>query len=145
MSANKLLLNQTARNHIRFFPMEGTIPDLPETEAERIRWCEQRFKQLQDSFEAKRLALYKNRSKGYQISVWRMDGLYYIVQCLRNEWKTFNDTIYITKDGDDAVAIAKFLHDNIEEIKADYKQQILDARDALLKSMAERNKGAHDA
>lgn len=142
---NRLLLNQTGRNHIRIFPMKDTVQDLPESEADRIRWCEARYKALEADPEAKRLCLYKNRTKGYLVSVWESKGLYYLIQCIRNEWKTFDDTIYVTKDGDDAVAIAKFVHENIETIMADYKQQILDARDQLLRDAAARSRGTHDA
>lgn len=134
---NKLLLNHRARNHIKFFPMENTIDNLPESEADRIRWCAAEFKKLQHSNEAKRLCLYKHRSKGYMISVWELDGLYYLVQCLRNEFKTFNSTIYISKERDDMLSIAKFVQENIEQIMRDYKEQILDARDALLRENAD--------
>ena len=130
---NKLLLNNSARNHIRFFPMKDTVEDLPETEAERIKWCEKEFKKLERSMDAKRLVLYKHKGKGYQISVWEMDGLYYLVQCIRNEFKTFNDTIYISKEKEDMLSIAKFLKENIETIMTEYKDQILEARDELLK------------
>lgn len=142
---NKLLLNRAGRNHIRFFPMPDTVPDIPDLEADRIRWCESRYKALERDPEAKRLCLYKNRTKGYLVSVWESGGLYYLIQCIRNEWKTFDDTIYVTKDGNDAVAIAKFVHENIETIMADYRQQILDARDQLLRDKAARVRGPADA
>ncbi len=130
---NKLLLNNTARNHIRIFPMEDTITDLPADEGDRIRWCQATFKRLQHSDTAKRLFLAKHKGKGYQISVWEFEGLYYIILCLRNEFKTFNDTIYINKHGEDSVNIAKFVRDNIDQIMKDYKDQITEARDALLR------------
>lgn len=139
---NKLLLNERARHHIKIFPMKDTAPDLPDTEIERIRWCKAKYKELQHSDEARRLALFKHRGKGYLIAVWEMKGLYYLIECIRNEFKTFNDTIYITKDGDDAVNIAKFLVANIDTIMADYKAQLLDARDALLR---EKGKVEDDA
>lgn len=133
---NKLLLNQSARNHIKFFPMKDTIDDLPETEADRIRWCRKEYYKLQNSTDAKRLVIYKKRGN-YQISVWELDGLYYLVQCLRNEFKTYNTIIYISKYKEDMLSIAKFLQENIDQIMQDYKDQILDARDELVKSKIE--------
>lgn len=139
---NKLLLNERGRNHIKFFPMKDTIADLPENESDRINWCKDKFYELQHRFDVQRLFLVKHKGKGYQISVWEMDGLYYLVQCLRNEFKTFNCTIYINKDKDDCINIAKFLENNITQIMADYKQQILEARDQLLRDTANDNADA---
>lgn len=136
---NKLLLNNTARNHIKIFPMKDIFNDIPESEADKIHWCRAQFKHLQHSPDAKRLALYRHKGKGYQISVWELDGLYYLVQCIRNEFKTFNTVIYISKERDDTLNIAKFLQENIEQIMSDYKQQILDARDALLRERYEES------
>ena len=130
---NKLLLNERARNHIKMFPMKDTVSDLPSDEGDKIRWCESRFKLLQHSDNANRLFYVRHKAKGYQISVWELDGLYYLIECIRNEFKTFNTTIYITKDGNDAVNIAKFVQENIDQIMKDYKNQILEARDALLR------------
>ena len=134
---NKLLLNERARNHIKIFPMADTVPGLPTDPGDRIRWCESRFKLLQHADNAERLFYVRHKGKGYQISVWELDGLYYLIECIRNEFKTFNTTIYITKDGDDAVNIAKFVQSNIDQIMKDYKEQILEARDALLKAKYE--------
>ena len=131
---NKLLLNRRARNHIRFFPMKDTISNLPESESDRIKWCEAEFKRLERNNDAKRLVLHKNKAKGYLISVWQMDNLYYLILCLRNEFKTFNDTIYINSEREDTINIAKFLRDNVDQIMSDYKKQLLDARDELLKN-----------
>lgn len=112
---NKLLLNQSGRNHIKILPLLDDVT-LPTEPGDKIRWCEETYYRLQNNDNAKRLCLYKNRSKGYLISVWEADSVYYLIQCIRNEFKTFNDTIYITKNGEDALAIAKFLKDNVDEI-----------------------------
>ena len=124
---NKLLLNQSARNHIKVFPMKNVFDDLPTEEADQIRWCEEQYKRLQQSDNAKRLVIYKNRSKGYLFSVWEADGLYYMIQCIRNEFKTYNDIIYITKDGEDAKSIAKFLYDNVENIMQGMTKDLIKA------------------
>lgn len=137
---NKLLLNNSARNHIKIFPLPGAGIELPESEGDRIRWCEAEFKKLRESAAAKRLFLLKHRLKGYLVSVWELDGLYYLILCLKNEFKTFNDTIYIGKEKGDMIAIAKFIQENIETIMEDYRNQILDARDALVReSLSEKN------
>lgn len=134
---NKLLLNHRARNHIRFFPMKDAVNDIPSDPALQIKWCQEEFKRLQHSESADRLFLEKHRGLGYMITVWEMNGLYYLIHCLRNEFKTFNTTIYISKNKDDMLSIAKFLKDNIVQIMSDYKSQILEARDALVKAKIE--------
>ena len=130
---NKLLLNNSGRNHIKIFPMTSAGIELPESEADKIRWCEAEFGKLQSDPKARRLCLYKHRLKGYLVSVWELEGLYYLIICLKNEFKTFNDTIYISKDREDMLSIAKFVHQNIETIMEDYRNQILDARDWLVR------------
>lgn len=128
---NRLLMNKSVRNHIRFLPMPETIPDLPADEGDRIRWCEAEFARLQSSEDAKRLICHANRRKGYMITVWELDGMGYLCQCLRTNTGVYVSTIYVSKDLDDLVAIAKFLRDNVETAMADYKKQILEARDWL--------------
>ena len=123
---NKLLLNQSGRNHIKILPLLNDVT-LPTDEGDKIRWCEDQFKRLQHNDNAKRLALYKNRGKGYLIAVWEAEGIYYLIQCIRNEFKTYNDTIYITKDGDDALAIAKFLKDNVDSIMSGLTKDLVQA------------------
>lgn len=144
---NKLLLNERGRNHIRIFPTKEVSEQLniPETEADKIRWCEKCFKTLQHSNDAKRLSIYKHKGKGYLISVWELDNKYYLIQCLRNEFKTFNTTIYISNEKNDMLNIAKFLQENVDSIMKDYKNQILEARDALIKETIEGKKPDGDA
>jgi hypothetical protein len=125
---NKLLLNNKARNHIKVFPVDKTIV-IPEGEAEKIKWAESVYKRLE--LESVNLVTYKNKSRGYMISVWQMDDKYYIIESIRNEFKTFNNTIYINDNKNDSLAIAKFLKDNIITIMSDYKQQLLDAKDSI--------------
>lgn len=146
---NKLLLNHKARNHIKFeITHESLKPILqyPDDEAERIIWCKNRFTELQNSFDANRLFLAKHKGKGYMISVWEYKGVYYIIQCLRNEFKTFNTVIFVNENLNDSLAIAKFVEQNITEIMSDYKNQLLDARAALVKArIEEQNKVVGEA
>ena len=138
MSQNKLLINERARNHIKIFPVEeGVFDDIPTDEGEKIRWCESQYKRLQSSIDAKRIFIDKHRGKGYLVSVWELDGRYYLIQCIRNEFKTFNTVIYVSKNKSDMLNIAKFLKQNVDQIMKDYKEQILEARAALVKNAIE--------
>lgn len=126
---SKLLLNEKARNHIKIMPLTDVV--LPEDEGDKIRWCEAQYNLLLNSNDAKRLYYYKNVRSGILIAVWELNDLYYIIQSIRNEFKTYNNVIYIHNEKNDCINIAKFLRTNMTEIMADYKQQILDAKDYL--------------
>lgn len=146
MALNKLMLNDRARRHIKIFPVEDDLFDnIPSDEGEKIKWCEKEFKRLQNSNDAKRLFLDKHKGKGYLVSVWSLDGRYYLIQDIRNEFKTFNSVIYITREKDDALSIAKFLRENVNQIMKDYKDQILEARAALVRDAVEGKKPDGDA
>lgn len=119
---NKLLLNNNGRNHIKFFPMKDVFDDIPEKEGDQIRWCEEKFNELQKSNEAKRLKVFVNRKKGYMISVWELNGNYYLIQCLRNNNRSYNSTIYISKEKQDSLSIAEFLYQNIDSVMTDNKE-----------------------
>ena len=131
---NKLLLNEKGRNHIKFFPMKDAVgsEEIPDTDKDRILWCESEYKRLRISDDAENLVTYKNRARGYLISVWQLNTRYYLIQCIRNAAGAFNDTIYISNEKDDLLSIARFLKENIETIMSDYKEQITDARNALV-------------
>lgn len=135
---NKLLLNCRSRNHIRFLPAkEGMDLGIPTDDADKIKWCEDRFNQLQHRNDITRLCFYSHTKKGYLITVYEMDNLYYLVLCIRNEFRTYNTTIYIDTEKEQLIGIAKFLDKNNSQIMKDYKNQILEARDALMKAKAE--------
>lgn len=125
--ANKLLLNNKARNHIKVLPLKDFVA--PEDEGERIKWCEKTFEDLKNSEDAKRLLLSKDRKKGILIAVWQLNDVFYLIQSMRNEFSSYNNVIYLTKNKDDATNIAKFLIQNHRTIMNDYKKQILDAKD----------------
>lgn len=126
---NKILLNNKGRNHIKFLPMKNTLNDIPADEGDKIRLCKQLFDELQNSSKTINLFMKKDRHKGYQISLWELDDLYYLAQSMRNEFGTYNNVIYITKEKGDAENIAKFLSSNIRTIMNDYKKQIIDAKE----------------
>ena len=128
---NRLLINQHARNHIKIFPLYKGA-EIPEDEGDQIRWAKAQFEELQQSNEAERLFIYRSNKKGFLVSVWRLHDLYYIVQCIRNEFRTYNTIIYINNEKEDSINIAKFLQANAITIMKDYKQQILDAKDYII-------------
>ena len=121
---SKLLLNERARNHIKIMPLTDVI--LPEDEGDKIRWCEEQYNLLLNSDDAKRLYYYKNVRSGILIAVWELNDLYYIIQSIRNEYKTYNNVIYIHNERNDCINIAKFLRNNMTEIMSSFKQQIED-------------------
>lgn len=131
---NKLVLNSKARNHFRMYPLCKVDAFKGFEHSEDA--CEALYNGLLKDRDAQRLSIEKNKSKGYMITVWHQpsNGLYFLICSIRNEFKTFNNTIYIDNHGDDMVKIAKFLKENIDGIMADYKDQILEARADLLKS-----------
>ena len=144
---NKILLNARSRNHIKILPArDGLNLNIPEGADEKIKWCERTFHNLQHGLSVKRLAYYSHRRKGYRISVWEMDDLYYLCVSIRTiSGQTYVTTIYIDTEREQLLSIAKFLDKNNERIMSDYKDQILEARDALIKAKLEEKADAVDA
>lgn len=130
---NKLLLNNNARNHIKIMALYNN-PDVPDDEGERIRWCEKMFNNLQNSDKAVRIFSNKHVKKGFAISVWELDGLYYLIQSIRNEFGTYNNVIYINDIKEDTLNIAKFLKENAIGLMNDYRKQILEANEHVIKN-----------
>ena len=120
---NKILLNGSARNHIKVFPMKD-IEGIPLTDKERYAWMEERYKTLQNSKKANKLYLDSNKRKGYLVGVWELDGIIYLVMSIRTAKGVFNNVIYMSKNKEDLVAIAKFLVENITEISNSFKENL---------------------
>jgi len=135
---NKLLLNAKGRNHIRVFPTQDTI-EFKGTEAEVLTQVQNLFKQLQESDNVENLYYKKKIKKGYLISAWAYDDLYYLVQCLKDENKMYVVNIYILKSANDAKNIAKFLSENADGLMKDYKKQIIEGKEAFKKFIQEGN------
>lgn len=126
---NKLLLNKNGRNHIRIFPLKNII-ELPEDAAERIKLCQSIFNELQQSDNAIKHAYYRHTKKGYQVSVWELDNKIYLVNCIRDLDYNYVTTIYISDNLNDMLGISKFLISNIDGIMNDYKNQIIEGKNA---------------
>lgn len=130
---NKLIMNPKGTNYISVFPVdEGVLGEYPKDEAGQIRWAEAVYKRLESDANAKRRLLAHNKKRGYMISVWSLDGVAYAIQCISIGSRVYKITVYVLKSESDAVAIAKFLQQNADELMDDYKRQILDARDWLI-------------
>lgn len=136
---NKLVLNEKGRNHIKILPLKDMT--LPETNKEKLELCESIYNSLRDRNDAKRLSIYKNSKRGVMITVWSMDDNYYLIQSLRDPGNLYYiNTIYMSHEKDDLLSIAKFLQKSLTTIGSDYKKQLLDARDALVKETLENEK-----
>lgn len=135
---NKLLLSNNGRNHIKMFPLYKN-PEIPEDEGEKIKWCEEKFNKLQTSDAATRLFYYKNVREGVLISVWELDNLYYLINCIRNEFGTYNDTIYINDIKLDTLASAEFLKQNAIKLMDEYKIKLIQAQNGLQNEQREEH------
>ena len=120
---NKLVLNPHGRNHIRFLPDKKR--EIPTDEKEQIELTEKIYNDLVENGEV----LYtKTKSGSHCINSVKLNNEYFIVVSIRNEFNTYNNTIYEISNENDAVAIGKFIGKNIRRTMADYKKQILDAK-----------------
>lgn len=125
---NKLVLNPKGRNHFRFLPLKNR--ELPKDEKEQIQLVESLYNDLVN----KGIVLYtKSKSGSYSVKAVQLNDNYFIVVSLSNEFKTYNNTIYETSTKNDALAISNFIGKNITTMMADYKKQILDAKDMVVR------------
>lgn len=128
MMKNKLVLNPHGRNHFKFQPMQGR--QIPEDEKEQIELVEK----LYDDLLKDGVIIYERIKTGsYSIKSLELNDEYFIVVCIRNEFETYNNTIYEIPNKNDCIAIAKFIGKNINTTMKDYKKQILDAKKMVVK------------
>lgn len=129
---NKLVLNPKARNHFKFYPVKER--ELPENEADQIKLVEKLYEDLVN----KGIILYtKSKSGNYSIRCVQLDSKYYIILSMKNEFGTYNNTIFENNLKNDALAISVFIGKNIKQMMSDYKQQILDAKDMMVRKEGE--------
>lgn len=132
---NKILLNQKGRNHIRVMPLKECLV-IPEDGAESIKMCQTIFTNLQHSDDVVRHSYHKQAKKGYLTGVYELQDKIYLTNCIRTADKgIYVLNIYVFPGNllGDALAIEKFLIENIETMMADYKNQILEAAEDGLK------------
>lgn len=124
---NKLVLNPKARNHFKFIPKKERV--LPEDEKEQIKLVESIY---DDLVKNGKVLYVKSKAGSHSIRCVKLDD-YYIVVSLMNEFKTYNNTIYELTSENDALNISKFIAKNIATMMADYKKQILDAKNMVVR------------
>lgn len=130
---NKICLNPKARNHWKVLPYADSIK-VPDGEAQQIKWAEKVVLRLQNDPNIIRHFYYLNKGYGYMISVYELDDKYYLVHSIRNEFKTYNNVVYINdKNLQDLINIAKMMQANIKTIMKDYKDNMMQLRDDIIK------------
>lgn len=120
---NKLVLNPHGRNHFKFFPDKNR--EIPVDEKEQIELVESIYNDL---VEKGKILYTKTKSGSHCINSVKLENEYFIVVSIRNEFRTYNNTIYEISNENDAIVIGKFIGKNIKTTMADYKKQILDAK-----------------
>ena len=129
---NKICLNPRGRNHWKILPMPGVIK-IPESEKEQLIWADTLVKRLKFS-DVKRHFFFTEQKYGYMITVIELDNIYYLIHSIRNEFKSYNNVIYINdKNLQDLVNIGKMMQKNIKTIMQDYKDNMLELRNDILK------------
>jgi len=113
---NKIVLNPNSRNHIRYLPLKTT--PIPTDEGEQIKLAEKLYDNLCEYGEIK----YQKVKTGYSsIYVVAYNNLFYVVLSLRNEFGTYNNTMYELGTENDALVIAKFIGKHINACMQDYR------------------------
>lgn len=130
---NKLLLSKNGRNHIVIYPLKNIL-ELPADNGERIIFCEKLFNNLQNDESAIRHFYYCNRKRGILAAVYELDNKIYLDYCIHTADKGFYKIIiYVLplESKEDALSIAKFWSKNLNQIGEDYKNQIIEGKDAF--------------
>ena len=129
---NKICLNINGRNHWKIMPASDSII-VPESEKEQLEWCDKIVQTLLKA-PVERHFFFTRQKYGYMLCVLEYEGLYYLVHSIRNEFKSYNNVIYITdKNLEDLINIGKMMQANIEEIMNEYKLNMYELRDDILK------------
>lgn len=123
MTVNKYLRQNWKKfNRVSFRPINVDIPSDIKNPDE---WAEKVWIHISEDDDIKRLKHYARR-KSYSINVVRDDKYLYLVQCLRSEYDTDETSIYMVEFSEDNLndflAIAKMVHNNIEDIMGDSRE-----------------------
>ena len=120
---NKLVIDPHGRNHFKFWPY--SLENWPEDEGEQLR----KIEKLYNKMVTDGVILYEKVKRGsHTIRCVELDDMYYIIICMRNEFKTYNNVIYEFKSKNDALQISKLTGKNILTLMSDYKKMMLDAK-----------------
>ena len=132
LNMNKICLNIRGRNHWKILPATEEIK-IPDSEKEQLIWADDIVQNLLKK-DIKRHFFFTNQKYGYMIGVYEQQGYYYLIHSIKNEFKTYNNVIYINnKNLNDLISIGKMMQDNIETIMKDYKENMLELRDDIIK------------
>lgn len=125
---NKLVINPHGRNHFKFWPYN--VDEWPTDEGEQIR----KIEQLYNKMTLDGIILYEKVRRGsHAIRCVELEGMYYIVVCMKNEFKTYNNVIYEFKSKNDAIKVSQLIGKNILTMMSDYKKMMLDASKKIAK------------
>lgn len=140
---NKLVIDPHGRNHFKFFPNKSKEEEwLKMSEKDQIISVEKIYNELVEKGEI----VYEKVKKGsHTIKCVKLNEFYYIVVCIVNEFKTFNNLIYEINNKNDALTISKFIAKNIRVMMSDYKKQILDAKEMVVKRKENENERDKDS
>lgn len=140
---NKLVIDPHGRNHFKFFPNKSKEEEwLKMSEKDQIISVEKIYNELVEKGEI----VYEKIKKGsHTIKCVKLNEFYYIVVCIVNEFKTFNNLIYEINNKNDALTISKFIAKNIRVMMSDYKKQILDAKEMVVKRKENENERDKDS
>lgn len=129
---NKICLNINGRNHWKVMPASDTIA-VPDTEKEQLEWCDNIVQTLLKK-PIIRHFFFTQQKYGYMLCVVEYENIYYLIHSIRNEFKSYNNVIYISdKNLEDLINIGKMIQANIEEIMSEYKSNMYELRDDILK------------
>lgn len=111
----------------------------PEDEKEQLEWCDNIIQTLLKK-SVTRHFFFTKQKYGYMLTVLEYEGLYYLVTSTRNEFRTYNNVVYINnKDLGDLINIGKWMQANIDRVGKDYKENMLELRDDILKGKVRIN------
>lgn len=113
-------------------PTSDTII-VPDTEKEQLEWCDNIVQNLLKK-PIIRHFFFTQQKYGYMLCVVEYENIYYLIHSIRNEFKSYNNVIYMSdKNLEDLINIGKMIQTNIDEIMSEYKANVYELRDDILK------------
>lgn len=134
--------NWKINNHIKIIYINNeTFDNL--TEADKINQCKLTWEHLCND-ELNREKIFVNRGRGFDkhtLSIWTDDKYVYLIAAIRTEYNSDFITIYVNNNTEnninDLISIAKFIHRDIKTMTKDYRQLIIDAKEAQSETVAD--------
>ena len=131
-------------NNIQFHPLGKLQEEVPQDKKKASFWAESTWKRIVLK-DMERHVIYQRKDKGtnkYTITVWD-DGKYcYLIQVLRTEYNTDSTVIYMKEYSEsnvkDFLAIAKFIHRDINKIVGKSKEDVKQFNELVNKQELEK-------